>query len=115
MKKPLGFTVLLILLSLLSFGQEICNDGIDNDGDGFIDCFDKKCSNNAACSVNYTGNNPACQAIPSSFPKFSMKQVWGTLNQTTDHLTRVSIGDIDRDGFPEVVVGNSVTDVISVS
>lgn len=114
MKKPLGFTVLLVLLSLLSFGQEICNDGIDNDGDGFIDCFDKKCSNNAACSGNYTGNNPACQAIPSSFPKFSMKQVWGSLNQTTDHLTRVSIGDIDRDGFPEVVVGNSVTDVIYV-
>lgn len=29
---------------------EICNDGIDNDGDGLIDCADPKCGSNVTCN-----------------------------------------------------------------
>lgn len=29
--------------------SEICNDGIDNDLDGFIDCDDANCSDEAVC------------------------------------------------------------------
>ncbi len=28
---------------------EICNDGIDNDGDGFIDCDDDDCASEPSC------------------------------------------------------------------
>lgn len=28
---------------------EICNDSIDNDGDGFIDCEDSNCSTSTSC------------------------------------------------------------------
>lgn len=28
---------------------EICNDGLDNDGDGFADCNDSDCVGNLAC------------------------------------------------------------------
>jgi hypothetical protein len=28
---------------------EICDDGIDNDGDGLVDCDDENCSSNIAC------------------------------------------------------------------
>jgi len=31
--------------------QEICNDGIDNDGDGFIDCFDLECEDFQDCLI----------------------------------------------------------------
>ena len=30
---------------------EICSDGIDNDGDGFIDCDDTDCDSDSKCSV----------------------------------------------------------------
>jgi len=30
---------------------EICDDGIDNDGDGFIDCEDLDCESNQNCLV----------------------------------------------------------------
>src|SRR5258706_839411 len=116
MKRLFILTAALVLVSTFSFSQavEICNDGIDNDGDGFIDCFDKKCSNNAACLGGYTGNNANCQAKPSTFPKFSMELAWGSPNQVTDHLTRISIGDLDRDGFPDIVTLNSVTNMIFI-
>ena len=28
---------------------EVCNDGLDNDCDGFVDCADPDCSANPAC------------------------------------------------------------------
>ncbi|MCB0510787.1 MAG: hypothetical protein H6579_07430 [Chitinophagales bacterium] len=34
-----------------SDNTELCNDGIDNDGDGFIDCADFDCSGNSACGT----------------------------------------------------------------
>ena len=30
---------------------EICNDGIDNDNDGFTDCDDNDCMDDALCDV----------------------------------------------------------------
>lgn len=29
--------------------DEICNDGVDNDGNGLVDCEDMSCSSNKAC------------------------------------------------------------------
>ena len=40
------YTILLILFSITIFAQEICDDGIDNDGDGLIDLNDTDCSCN---------------------------------------------------------------------
>ncbi|MCI5191274.1 MAG: hypothetical protein D3905_16115, partial [Candidatus Electrothrix sp. AS4_5] len=36
---------------LEALDNEICNDGIDNDGDSYIDCDDFDCTNNSACPV----------------------------------------------------------------
>ena len=33
-------------------GKEFCNDGIDNDGDGAIDCDDPGCYSDSVCSGN---------------------------------------------------------------
>ena len=35
--------------------QEICNDGIDNDGDGLVDCYDSDCGN-IGSSTNVQNN-----------------------------------------------------------
>jgi len=54
----------LSLVLVLSAGtavaqtKEICNDGIDNDGDKFIDCADSDCANDAACKKPGTGCSP---------------------------------------------------------
>jgi hypothetical protein len=45
-----------LLFSTLSFAQEICDNGVDDDGDGLIDCLDPDC----------VGDEDACPAF--SFP-----------------------------------------------
>jgi hypothetical protein len=40
----------LFLMPSLSFGQtENCSNGIDDDGDGLIDCYGGYCNGNSAC------------------------------------------------------------------
>jgi hypothetical protein len=36
--------------------SEICNDNIDNDGDGRVDCFDSDCASDPACATNNVNN-----------------------------------------------------------
>jgi hypothetical protein len=104
------FLLLLVLgltsLTLSSYAQEICNNGIDDDNNGFIDCFDQSCANNTLCSGSYIGNDAVCEAKPTQFPAFRMTLDWASPNRVTNHLNRMSIGDLDRDGIPEVVVTN---------
>jgi large repetitive protein len=113
-RKPLLLLFLLMMGFTSVMAQEICNNGKDDDGDGFIDCFDSDCSANSLCDGNYFGNDIFCQAKPTAFPKFSMKLLWGSANKTTNHLNRASVGDLNRDGIPEVVVTEIENDFIYV-
>src|SRR4051812_15460465 len=95
--------------------QEVCNNGIDDDGDGFIDCFDKDCSASSLCDDSYLGHDASCNVTPGKFPTFTMTLDWESPSkEVTNHLNRVSIGDLDRDGNPEVVCTNIVTKVINI-
>ena len=51
MKRALFLALMWFNLGAISaYSQtEICDNGIDDDGDGFIDCYDPDCSNNNAC------------------------------------------------------------------
>ncbi len=59
MMKRNRLSLLCVLVSLSftagmstgAFAQEICNDGIDNDADGHIDCADADCAGVPACSA----------------------------------------------------------------
>lgn len=42
-------TLLFMLLGSFSFGQEDCSNGIDDDGDGLIDCLDPDCLSSPDC------------------------------------------------------------------
>jgi hypothetical protein len=42
-------TISLSLTGMVETVLEICNNGIDDDGDGAIDCYDLKCAGDASC------------------------------------------------------------------
>jgi gliding motility-associated-like protein len=100
------FTLCLSLSATVSYAQEICANGIDDDLDGFIDCFDNECANAVVCTGGYVGNDLLCEAVPSEFPKFTLALQSASPNGSAIHLGRTVIGDLDRDGIPEMVTTN---------
>ena len=76
-------------------GAEICNDGLDNDQDGFVDIFDKDCSCN---EQSYNGLcDSDCQYLPDSFPPIGARVKWrsGKINEGS-FASHIIIGDIDN-------------------
>lgn len=117
MKRTSFLTLSLCLITFFAAAQsgvEICGDGIDNDNDGFIDCFDGSCANVGACDGSFLGNDATCQATPLELPKFTMTLDFASPNETTNHLSRMAIGDLDRDGIPEIVTMNRYTKKVFV-
>ena len=99
---------LLFLLAFLatsySYAQEVgkCGDGIDNDGDGFVDCYDSECYSDNLCADFFIGKDASCEAKPDTFPPFTMHLKY-TSNKGTHHPNRLIIGDVDSDNVPEIV------------
>ncbi|MEQ9168947.1 MAG: hypothetical protein RLO12_22000, partial [Fulvivirga sp.] len=112
MKKLFFVSAFVLAVGMVSQAQEICDDGIDNDGDGFIDCFDPDCANSSTCDGFYTGNDASCEAVPSAFPAFSLTLDFKSPNKSANHIGRIAIGDLDRDGIPEIATQNRYTDEV---
>ncbi|HEU5289924.1 MAG TPA: FG-GAP-like repeat-containing protein, partial [Cyclobacteriaceae bacterium] len=92
------------------FAQETdCTNGLDDDNDGFIDCYDPDCALNAACEDIFIGNDATCTLEPPPAPAFTMDLDFASDNETTNHFSRMVIGDLDRDGIPEIVTMNKYT------
>jgi gliding motility-associated-like protein len=103
-----GMLIALVLLATAAQAQEICNNGLDDDNDGYVDCFDSDCSGNFFCSGNYFGGAvPACQFSPPPAPPFQMTLLWATdsVALPMDARRTPVVGDIDLDGVPEVITG----------
>ncbi|HPM29912.1 MAG TPA: hypothetical protein PLJ60_06215, partial [Chryseolinea sp.] len=106
------FQLLLVCIVLIPsgvFAQEICNNYLDDDGDGFIDCFDTDCSSNTICDDFYLGNDVDCQPPVPPSNLFTMTRDFASPNETTNHLSRMAIGDLNRDGIPEIITMNRYT------
>ncbi len=92
-----------------------CNDGIDNDGDGFIDCYDKECVTADNCKDFFLNHDATCEVEPTKFPKFSVQQLWGSEKGSAANHSTVSVGDIKgNDGIPEIVVTNTEANTITL-
>jgi hypothetical protein len=104
--KRILYVFALSILMGISYGQEICNNGIDDDGDGFIDCYDIDCIAEANCEADYISDDVLCEVPPTPDPTFALKQQWASANRTSTSKASFAIGDLDGDGYPEVVTSN---------
>ena len=99
-KKVSVLFFLMIMATFSLFAQEICDDGIDNDGDGLIDI------NDTDCSCNGTGNTPSSLipnpsfedmvCCPSSFGELNCADTWiQASDATSDYYNTCNyVGDI---------------------
>lgn len=83
---------------------EICNNGIDDDGDGLIDCYDQECTcaPGVCDSFYYTTCNADCFFQPPC-NNIQLGIQWISEAETGTYSPLVA-GDMDRDGIPDVVV-----------
>ena len=80
----LKFLIIFIAIFSTVYGQEICNNGIDDDLDGFIDGFD---SIDCPCGIeefnlpNASFEDQSC--CPNSFSKMHCVNDWRQASNTT--------------------------------
>ena len=131
-------SILFIISSSRLIAQETsCNDGIDNDGDGFIDCVDGDCqftpdiengcncsdgidndlngdtdANDASCAsfygLTFIGEDSDCSVpLDPAIDFFDFVDVGVVSGQNTvDTQSKITVGDINGDGVPDVVVAS---------
>lgn len=84
---------IFFLLHLGLLAQEICDNGLDDDGDGYVDQYDSDC---------FTDPIPSCIA-PALDPDFQIGlSIQGPAN-TLDVSISPTIGDLDGDGVVEII------------
>ncbi|MEM6272749.1 MAG: FG-GAP-like repeat-containing protein, partial [Bacteroidota bacterium] len=101
--RAFGMLAFVLCFTLGGFSQEVCNNGIDDDNDGFVDCYDSDCNGNADCSGSFIGQTATCQYAPTS-GNFGMRPKWRTDTAAFDIFSTVTpvSGDWDNDGVAEV-------------
>ena len=89
---------LFLLLGFQGFSQEICDNGIDDDGDNLVDVFDPDCP----CDDQTLLCQPSCEySVPGGPLNFT--QQWSS-NDTVPNYQTPLVADIDNDGVPEIVM-----------
>ncbi|MEM6964885.1 MAG: FG-GAP-like repeat-containing protein [Bacteroidota bacterium] len=82
---------------------EICGNGIDDDGDGLIDCFDPECCGQDGCDLAFYNECPDPCIFTNSDSDVQAEVKWQSDVDVSMVSTPVT-GDIDNDGIPEIIV-----------
>jgi hypothetical protein len=85
--------------------SEDCTNGIDDDGDGLIDCFDPECGCTGPCTSHYYNTCPTSCFYHPPCDQVQLGIDW-TGNAETGTYSVLVAGDLDRDGTPEVITYN---------
>lgn len=100
------FLFFLIPAFLTAQTTENCTNGLDDDGDGLIDCFDPECTCTGPCdSFYYTTCNAPCSYVPPC-DSIALGIQWIGQAPTGTYSPLVA-GDMDADGIPEIVVAQT--------
>ena len=121
-KTTLGFSarlscsifIFLFLTVFTSQAQEICNNGIDDDSDGLIDCYDPDCSGSTACANFYFGQSAVGGCTVNGSVSYNLDTAWVSPDLVLPATTPVA-ADIDNDGIVEIVVCRGMTPTITDS
>ncbi len=140
------FLVGFLFITAIANGQaiEICNDAIDNDGDGQVDCVDSFCNfaanieKGCRCfdatdndgdgkidaadtdcatyyGLSFVGAGSTCSINPPPGTGFSSIAAPQTSSQNTaDTPAKIAVGDMNNDGMPDVVVTSKWNSTIQV-
>lgn len=93
-----GMFLLFFLVPALSQAQqEICNNGIDDDGDNLVDVFDPDCP----CDDQILLCQPSCEFV-SPGGQLNFNSQWASADTIPVYQTPL-VGDIDNDGVPEAI------------
>ncbi|MFK7954121.1 MAG: hypothetical protein AB8B73_14830, partial [Ekhidna sp.] len=106
-------TLITFLTFILSAQETNCGNSIDDDGDGLIDCYDGDCAGNAECSDFYFGNSITCSE-DIDVTTFAIREQWASADRSATSHGSPSVGDLDQDGIPEVVVTNKHDNTVTV-
>ncbi|HFC01276.1 MAG TPA: hypothetical protein ENJ53_10770, partial [Phaeodactylibacter sp.] len=82
---------------------EICGNGIDDDGDGLIDCFDPECCGQLACDEHYYNECANSCEFSNSDSNVQAELKWQSNTEVSIASTPIT-GDIDGDGIPEIII-----------
>ena len=91
----------------------LCSNGIDDDGDGLVDCYDAECAPLGTCDDFFFGNSVVCLDDPD-VTDFTIALEWGSADQTATSHASPAIGDLDQNGIPEVITVNNYGSTVTV-
>ncbi|MFK8165471.1 MAG: HYR domain-containing protein [Lewinella sp.] len=83
-----------------------CGDGIDNDGDGLIDCYDGDCAGISGCEDFFFGQpEPDCNFEPPELDEIELNLLFQTdeTQYPIDQRAGVVVGDMNGDGVPDLI------------